>query len=450
MAERYKRVETFAMPTEYERAAMEARRRQRMAEMLAQQEFNPSDYPMAPIPSAYPLARALKNFLSGREEALAEKAAQTAEKEGRKELLDYMRSFEPDERTVDVGKIADLEAAIPQLDSTGRLTHIAPSAIAAPNQQLMPAMTASGEIDINAPMQMRVGGPLSMAQKRARALEGFESTNPMVQQFALSQYEKTMPKELDLKIAALDPSKVDMASVAEAQRTGDISKIKPRAAAPEAMTPYQQAQLKIEQERLAFQKSRAGQAAERPKAPSGHRYTDTGDLEPIPGGPFDPNRVRDLPNSIVTQVTQEKRNAGKFTNALKTTNNFIDMIEKGELPLNKLSAVEYAAKRAFDLARNEAGDPTEPYVRYYELERFVNQQVNTILSAAKGPQTDQDALRARQQILDNPNNENVVLSALRDLQRIWNEEIELSSAAVEDLITPYGRGSRNRGARGSW
>jgi hypothetical protein len=429
---------------------MEARRRRRMAEMLAAQAYQPQDVGVAPIPKAAPLVQGLQAFLTARQQRKAEEAGATAEKAGRKELLDYIRSFEPEEKTVDMGNIAAMEAATPYLDESGRLQHAAPSAVAAPNQRLAPAMTPTGEIDINQPMQMRVGGPLTLAQKRARALEGFESTNPMLQQFALSQYEKTMPKELDLKVAALDPSKVDMASVAEAQRTGDISKIKPRAAAPEAMTPYQQAQLKIEQERLAFQKSRAGQASERPKAPSGHRYTDTGDLEPIPGGPFDPNRVRDLPNSIVTQVTQEKRNAGKFTNALKTTNNFIDMIEKGELPLNKLSAVEYASKRAFDLARNEAGDPTEPYVRYYELERFVNQQVNTILSAAKGPQTDQDALRARQQILDNPNNENVVLSALRDLQRIWNEEIELSSAAVEDLITPYGHGSRNRGARGSW
>ena len=93
MRERYKKVEPFAMPTEYERAAMEARRRQRMAEMLAQQEFKPSDYPTAPIPSAYPLARVLKGFLSGREEALAEKElkkAEAADVEGYRKLREEL------------------------------------------------------------------------------------------------------------------------------------------------------------------------------------------------------------------------------------------------------------------------------------------------------------------------------------------------------------------------
>jgi hypothetical protein len=72
---------------------MEARRRQRMAEMLAQQEFNPANFPNAPIPSAYPIARALKGFLSGREEALAEKAlekAQAADIAGERELREKL------------------------------------------------------------------------------------------------------------------------------------------------------------------------------------------------------------------------------------------------------------------------------------------------------------------------------------------------------------------------
>ena len=93
MVERYRRVEAFAMPSEYERAAMEARRRQRMAEMLAQQEFNPASFPNAPIPTAYPLVRALKGFLSGREEALAEKAlerAQEADVAGERELREKL------------------------------------------------------------------------------------------------------------------------------------------------------------------------------------------------------------------------------------------------------------------------------------------------------------------------------------------------------------------------
>jgi hypothetical protein len=173
------------------------------------------------------------------------------------------------------------------------------------------------------------------------------------------------------------------------------------------------------------------------EAPSGYRYTATGELEPIPGGPQDPSRNRTLPATIVTQVAQERKITKQLQQALGRTQSFINMIEKGELPLNKASRLEYGAKRILDTSLNREGDPTQPYVRYYELERFVKQQVNRILNLAKGPQTDQDALRAQQQILDNPDNQKVVLSALKDLERIWKDEVELSNASVQDLTSPY-------------
>ena len=219
---------TFALPSEYEQQAMEARRRRRMAEMLAAQAYQPSEGGVAPIPTAAPLVQGLQAFLAARQERKAQESEEKAKKAGQKEFADYIRSFEPEERAVGVGDVAAMEAAMPQLDETGRLAHIAPSAVAAPNQRLMPAMTPTGETDFSQPMQMQVGGPLSMAQRRARALEGFESTNPMVQQYAAMQFEKSSPKALALELEKIDPTKVDMASVAEAQRTGDISKIRGR------------------------------------------------------------------------------------------------------------------------------------------------------------------------------------------------------------------------------
>ena len=69
---------TFAMPTEYERAAMEARRRQRMAEMLAQQAYTPQDIGSAPIPRAAPLVQGLQAFLTARQQRKAEEAEKEA------------------------------------------------------------------------------------------------------------------------------------------------------------------------------------------------------------------------------------------------------------------------------------------------------------------------------------------------------------------------------------
>ena len=218
-------VSTFRAPSEYEMEMERARRQQALAEALAQQMYQPTEGGAAPIPSAAPLVRALQSFMAGRAERKATEAAERAEKAGRKELTDYIKSFEPEQRTVGMGEIAAMEATAPQIDAQGRVSYNPPSAVAAPNQQLRPAMTATGEVDLSQPMQMQVGGPLSMAQRRARALEGFESTNPLVQQIAQAQYAASTPQRQELKIGDIDPSKFTAQSIAEAQRTGDIGKL---------------------------------------------------------------------------------------------------------------------------------------------------------------------------------------------------------------------------------
>jgi hypothetical protein len=241
--EKVKQVQVFSLPTEYERQTAEARRREMMAEMLAQQAYDPGQYQGAPIPKAAPVVKALEGYLRGREMRKAREAGEAAEKAGRTEFADYIRSFEPERRTVSTADVAAMEMPTPSIDASGRVAYTPASAIAAPNQQV----SGSSMTD---PLQMQVGGPLSMAQRRARALEGFESTNPMVQQFAATQYEKTMPRELDLKLGAINPAEVDMASVAEAQRTGDISRIKPREKSAEAPSPTQLARLIAERDAL--------------------------------------------------------------------------------------------------------------------------------------------------------------------------------------------------------
>jgi hypothetical protein len=180
----------------------------------------------APIPKAAPLVKALQGFMTARAGRQAEEAKAAAEKAGRTEAVDYIRSFEPEQRNVNMAQLTAMEAPMPMVED-GRVSYAPPSAIAAPNQRLMPVMGADNQPDFSQPMQMQVGGPLTIAQKRARALEGLESTNPMVQQFAMSQYEATAPKTTQLKLADINPSDFTPASLAEATRTGDISKLDP-------------------------------------------------------------------------------------------------------------------------------------------------------------------------------------------------------------------------------
>ena len=219
-----KYTQTFRAPTEYERQLEEARRRAALAEALAQQEYQPMEGNAAPIPKAAPLVKALQSFMTARAGRQAEEAKAVAEKAGRTEAVDYIRSFDPEQRNVNMAQLAAMEAPMPMLED-GRISYAPPSTVAAPNQRLMPMMGADGQPDFSQPMQMQVGGPLTAAQKRARALEGLESGNPMVQQFAMSQYEATTPKPTNLKIGDIDPSKFTPASVAAATRAGDVSKL---------------------------------------------------------------------------------------------------------------------------------------------------------------------------------------------------------------------------------
>jgi hypothetical protein len=77
--ERYKTVSTFTLPDEYQRQASEARRRRRMAEMLAQQAYQPGDIQNAPIPRGAPLVRGLQAFLAARAARKADEAEESAE-----------------------------------------------------------------------------------------------------------------------------------------------------------------------------------------------------------------------------------------------------------------------------------------------------------------------------------------------------------------------------------
>ena len=78
--EKYKSVSTFALPDEYQRQASEARRRRRMAEMLAQQAYQPGDIQNAPIPRGAPLVQGLQAYLTARAARKADEAEETAAK----------------------------------------------------------------------------------------------------------------------------------------------------------------------------------------------------------------------------------------------------------------------------------------------------------------------------------------------------------------------------------
>jgi hypothetical protein len=391
-----------------------------MADLLAQQVIEPTQFGPGPTPAGAPLVQGLQAFLAARAGRKADEAEE--------------------------GVAAAQARAGEQI--AGRLTGGAPVREVAP-----PDASGLGEVKVESQYRASPEDAFRLALTPAggSAMKG----NPMLAAMLAQQMDK--PKK-QLQVGAINLADLTPESAAKFAVSNDPRDIEYRApetkrdrlvavlkdgtptyvgeSEAEGMTPANAQTIKV---------STGGGAA----APAGNDFLTPQEVEAAGFAPGTVVRRRDnvvaqkpptaanMPATIVTQVAQERKNTKQLQQALDRTQSFISMIEKGELPLNKASRFEYGAKRMLDTQLEREGDPTQPYVRYYELERFVNQQVNRILNLAKGPQTDQDALRARQQILDNPDNQKVVLSALKDLERIWKDEVELSNASVQDLTSPY-------------
>jgi hypothetical protein len=338
--EKVKQVQVFSLPTEYERQAAEARRREMMAEMLAQQAYDPGQYQGAPIPKAAPVVKALEGYLRGREMRKAREAGEKAE--------------------------AEVSRAGQQI--MGRLMGGAPIA-----EPVMP--DASGLDEVRVQSQYRASPDDAMRMAMTPVGSAAMRGNPALAAMLAKTMERPEAEEF------YAPIETEGGLVQFGKRGG--RKDTGVQAAPEEMTPYQKEQIRIEEERLAFQRSKAGQAEGRAKAPSGYRYNETGELEPIPGGPQDPNRPMTMPLAARNNIITEQDNSRQFAIASQRTNKFINDIQSGKLPLYKGASVVYAAERALDRNKSYSEENRPPYDRYYELDRFVTEQVNMILSRAK-------------------------------------------------------------------
>lgn len=431
MRERYKKVEPFAMPTEYERAAMEARRRQRMAEMLAQQEFKPSDYPTAPIPSAYPLARVLKGFLSGREEALAEKELKKAE-------------------------AADVEGYLKLREELGPRSQIAaPTKTQIAESVGMPQIAEDGTVSYGQTTMPKLGmeSVMPTAEERERTLETALFTgSPTARKYA----ELMMARKPD-EIEYLAPTIVgEDREFVRFPKTGKGEPIRTGLTAPPEYRaePFSQATVMRNGRPVVINARTGEEIGEAPppqptlavvQGPGGPVYTTTvGAVGQTPGATAKPPKMS---GGERLRVVDEIGKRDAFAEGATRTQYFKSLIANKKLPLSIASSLQYELERSIDPEGTSAPPGEKPaYVNYYSMLRFVDEQVNTILQNAKGTQTEGDALRARQQILDNPNNEAVVLSALDDLERTFKKAQERSQTQIDYLEEPY----RQDQSEGNW
>ena len=444
-------VSTFVLPNEYQRQATEARRRRRMAEMLAQQAYQPSDI-SAPIPTAAPLVQGLQAFLAARAERKADEAEESAKETASREARQYLKALteEPDTTTnaVQPETKAAPTITMPQFED-GRITAPAGIEMGAPAPMVAPQIQLSRY-------------NLTPGQRRAAALEGMlASENPMVQKIAGAIYPTLQPEKPKLQLGAIDLSKFTPASIADAINSGDVSKLQLNA--PEGAAPTEFARLLSERNALPENDPRRvaydRRIAKETRVPGTTVINTGGRNEPLeriigPGGkPIlvprsraigetpapAPTATTKMPGDVRLKIDERKMAAKQYDFGLQRAEYFRKLINDNSLPLSVMSGAQYALERAIDpsgTARGQKGEKPA-YVLYGELQRFVTQQVNTILQMAKGTQTEGDAQRAQQQILDNPNNSAVVLSALEDLERIFKEARQIAIESAESLAEGY-------------
>ena len=238
--EPYKSVSTFALPDAYQQQAAEARRRRRMAEMLAQQAYQPGDIQNAPIPAAAPLVQGLQAYLAARAGRKADEAEESARETASREARQLFRALtEEGDTTTNAVQPAMTPMAktvtAPQFED-GRITAPASIEMGAP-----PPMTA--------PETQLSRYNLTPGQRRAAALEGMlTSENPMLQKVAGAIYPTLQPEKSKLQIGNIDPAKFTPASIADAMKFGDVSKL--QLIAPEGAAPTEFARLLSERNAL--------------------------------------------------------------------------------------------------------------------------------------------------------------------------------------------------------
>ena len=253
---RYESVSTFALPDAYQQQAAEARRRRRMAEMLAQQAYQPGDIQNAPIPAAAPLVQGLQAYLAARaarkSDEAEESAKETASREAREFLNTLTRPREDFDKTMDLKEV--LQIGTPELVD-GQLKY-PDTFTAAPNLQMIPQagpqvqlgrkpeddqvympapvsrFTATGRETDPKRMAAMLANPQFksgftdeqlLEQRRNLALEGMlTSENPLVQKVAGAIYPTLQPEKAKLQLGNIDPAKFTPASIAAALKSGDV------------------------------------------------------------------------------------------------------------------------------------------------------------------------------------------------------------------------------------
>ena len=251
-------VSTFRAPTEYELEIERARRQKALAEALAQQEYQPIEGGVAPIPRAAPLVKALQGYLTARAGRQAEEAAGRAgqlEEEYARRMAGRMeggyvppskeeaaRVFNEGQRTPEqIMAATPAETTLQEITPTARYVKAPEQALAMASTGLgaaalkdRPVMAARLAKMLEAPKVPDVYGQINPKDYTEDSIKAFNKTvqSGTPDYSVLKPFEK--PEDKGLKIGSISPSDFTRESIAAATAANDIKLLVP---VPKAADP---------------------------------------------------------------------------------------------------------------------------------------------------------------------------------------------------------------------
>jgi len=391
--------DAFSLPGPYQQQQNEIARRQKMAEMLQAQAFAPDtaapSYNGIPVPvSAFSgLAKALAGIGGGYLQNKAIEEQKALGEKAQAETNSFVTGLQGTTRAATQPTIEDPEAS-------GALPFDRGATFNADNTMTVPGTPAGVT-------------PLSQADRTARLLAGMTSEVPNIRSLAPVLYAGDEAKARAAE--ALAGKREDR--LLQEQFLGDQRNLD-RAARGDIAT-------QASKDRTAIADQASKDRLEALRARSEDRGLDRDARERAAKDLADlkiemAKQAAEAKTTAATTAAERPTNAEVKTyeaantivtnskNMISSLDNHIAKIGTKDLPLGPLDVAGYKL-------RNSTDNSTPQSIAYADMMRDVDTAVNNILVAAKGTQTEGDAIRARNQILNSPYDEANVKQALTKL-----------------------------------
>ena len=168
-------------------------------------------------------------------------------------------------------------------------------------------------------------------------------------------------------------------------------------------------------------------------APSGYRFTATGDLEAIPGGPADKPEApaKPLPGTALKLIQPELDAIDAASGMNEILDRSYQRIVNGELELGRMENWQ-------SQARNWLGMNNESSRNYQSFVSDLNRARNESLRLNKGVQTEGDAQRAWDELIANPTDPEFVKQRIEEIKELNTRAILLRRQSIDLIRANYG------------